>query len=296
MNQIISGTQPTEISSVTHYEGISPSPGFAVRCILPRGDVNSTMPTPYLSGLIHRDRTVRTNRQLGFVLTFVAGAVNAGGFLAVQRYTSHMTGIVSAIADDLVLGQLHLVLAGVLMLAAFIIGAITTTLLIRWARHRDMIGEYALPLMIEALLLLVFGVLGSRLESLHPVFLSSTALLLCFVMGLQNAIITKISKAEIRTTHLTGIITDLGIEVGRLLYGPDSHHENERLDDHAVGEKLRIHFTLLSLFIVGALTGAFAFRMQGFSATLPLAAALMSLAGPPLYRDLKKRLLNGQGR
>jgi hypothetical protein len=67
----------------------------------------------FFHSLTTRVRTRRANRQLGAVLAFVAGAVNAGGFLAVQRYTSHMTGIVSGIADDLVLGQAALSMAGV---------------------------------------------------------------------------------------------------------------------------------------------------------------------------------------
>ena len=43
-------------------------------------------------------------------------------------------------------------------------------------------------------------------------------LVLCYIMGLQNAVITKISNAEIRTTHITGLVTDLGIEIGKMLY------------------------------------------------------------------------------
>ncbi|EWS63131.1 putative membrane protein [Hydrogenophaga sp. T4] len=58
-----------------------------------------------IRSLTHIVRTRRANRQLGGLLAFVAGAANAGGFLAIQRYTSHMTGIVSEIADNLVLGN-----------------------------------------------------------------------------------------------------------------------------------------------------------------------------------------------
>ena len=52
----------------------------------------------------HR-RTRRNDLMLGAILAFVAGAINAGGFLAIGHYTSHMTGIVSAIADNLALGN-----------------------------------------------------------------------------------------------------------------------------------------------------------------------------------------------
>ena len=62
------------------------------------------------------NRTLQTNARLGAVLAFVAGAINAGGFLAVGTYTSHMTGIISSVADHLVLG------APLMALAALVTG------------------------------------------------------------------------------------------------------------------------------------------------------------------------------
>ena len=240
-----------------------------------------------LHRLTTRVRTRRANRQLGGVLAFVAGAVNAGGFLAVQRYTSHMTGVVSGIADDLMLGQAALAMAGVSALLAFVAGAATTAVLINWARRREMHGEYALSLMLEAVLLLIFGLLGVNLELFIDVFVPSTVLLLCFIMGLQNAIVTKLSQAEIRTTHMTGVITDLGIELGRLAYWNRAADANTVHFVRANRDKLKIHATIVTLFFVGGLAGAFAFKRFGFSATVPIAALLMAMAAPPLWRDLR---------
>ena len=62
------------------------------------------MPVQFARNLTGATRAARANGQLGMVLAFIAGALNAGGFLAVHQYTSHMTGIVSAIADNAVLG------------------------------------------------------------------------------------------------------------------------------------------------------------------------------------------------
>ena len=67
------------------------------------------------------------NKQLGWVLAFVAGAINAGGFLAAQQYTSHVTGMVSAVANNLALGQLSLVVDGLVGVTAFLLGAICAT-------------------------------------------------------------------------------------------------------------------------------------------------------------------------
>ena len=63
------------------------------------------MPANYARFLIGRNRSLSANRHLGLVLSFVAGAIHAGGFLAVKQYTSHVTGMVSSLADNTVLGQ-----------------------------------------------------------------------------------------------------------------------------------------------------------------------------------------------
>jgi uncharacterized membrane protein YoaK (UPF0700 family) len=245
------------------------------------------MPRQSLRGLVGHQRTRRANRQLGLMLAFVAGAINAGGFLAIQRYTSHMTGIVSGVADDLALGQTGLALAGVLLVAVFIAGAVTTTLLINWARRRHLHSEFALSLLLEALLLLAFGLLGANLARTSALLVPAAAALLCFIMGLQNAMVTKISQAEVRTTHMTGVITDLGIELGKLLYWnrlPDSPAEPMV---RANRDRLRLHATLLACFAGGGVAGALAFQWLSFGATVPLALLLAGLAAVPILDDLQ---------
>ena len=200
-----------------------------------------------LYGLVGRRRTQAANRQLGCVLAAVAGAINAGGFLAVHRYTSHMTGIVSSIADDLAIGSMAMALAGVAALATFMTGAACSTLLINWARRHRLHSKFALALMVEAALLLLFGLVGANLASLPHLLVPSTVLLLCFIMGLQNAIITKISGAEIRTTHMTGIATDIGIELGRLVYWNRNETANSVHFVKANRDKLFIRCAILAL-------------------------------------------------
>jgi uncharacterized membrane protein YoaK (UPF0700 family) len=232
---------------------------------------------------------VRANRWLGGTLAFVAGAVNAGGFLAIGRYTSHMTGIVSAIADDAALALWTTAAAGLVMLLAFLAGAMVTALLANWARRRHLTSEFALPLMLEAGLLVVFGLLGQQLDANRTLMVPATAVVLCFLMGLQNAVVTKISKSEIRTTHMTGVVTDLGIELGRLVYrnAPDDPPDRRVLANR---DKMAVLATLLAAFFVGALTGALGFKSLGFAATLPLAALLVLLAILPVIDDVTRRL------
>jgi len=246
------------------------------------------MPLKTWLGLTAKRRTRHTNRQLGAILAAVAGAVNAGGFLAVGRYTSHMTGIISAAADALALGQWDLVVAGAFSVAAFVAGAMVTTVQINWARRAHLHGEYAWSLMLEAGLLLLFGVLGQHLNAYREWFVPVTVLLLCFIMGLQNAVITKLSAAEIRTTHMTGIVTDLGIELGRLVYWNRGRRMADSLRVVADRNKLKIHGLMLVCFISGAIVGALMFKELDFFATVPIALALMVLAVPPIFMDARR--------
>ena len=113
----------------------------------------------YLRKLTSVERSVKADIHLGLSLAFIAGAMNAGGFLAVQQYTSHMTGIISSMADGLIIGNINLALASVGALICFIAGAALTELFVNWARGKRLQSEYALPLIVEAGLLLCFGML-----------------------------------------------------------------------------------------------------------------------------------------
>ena len=122
------------------------------------------MPVLYLRKLTGKERSQAANRQLAHFLAFIAGATNAGGYVAVKQYTSHMSGIVSAMADNLALGEIGWTAAGLSALLAFLAGAACTAMLVNWGRRRSLESEYALPLMVEAIMLVCFGLLGSRFE------------------------------------------------------------------------------------------------------------------------------------
>lgn len=240
---------------------------------------------PLIRGWTDVQRSPEANLRLGMVLTFVAGATNAGGFLAVGRYTSHMTGIVSSVADDLVLGRITLALAGIVCLAAFVAGAMCTAVLVNWGLRQQLRSSYSLPLLLESGALLAFGLFGTAIAAWSQLFVPVTVVLLCFIMGLQNAVITKISKAEIRTTHITGLVTDLGIELGKLFY---INRSQNKLPVRANRQRLRIQTSLVLGFLLGGLLGALGFKYWGYITTVPLAALLWILCLRPLLTDLRR--------
>lgn len=244
------------------------------------------MPIEYARSLTHHEASQRRIKHLGYALAFVAGAANAGAFLSVKMYTSHVTGIVSSLADHIALGEAALALAALGAVLMFLFGAVTSAIMINFARRRALRSQFALPLLLEAGLFLLFGLLGSTLAGFKGFFLPATVMLLCFTMGLQNAVITKISGSVVRTTHLTGIITDLGIELGKLIYW-------NRKFDPALGavvadrDRIRTLGALVLSFLIGGVIGALGFKRLGFLATVPIAMILLALSAVPVLDDLR---------
>jgi uncharacterized membrane protein YoaK (UPF0700 family) len=133
---------------------------------------------------------------------------------------------------------------------------------------------------------------GAAISLWSNFFVPLTVLLLCFIMGLQNAVITKISKSEIRTTHVTGLVTDLGIELGKLLYINRIKRTQASTAEpvRANRQKLRLHLLLVCSFFTGAVCGALGFKFLGYVTTLPLALTLLLLVGRTVMRDVLARL------
>jgi uncharacterized membrane protein YoaK (UPF0700 family) len=162
-----------------------------------------------------------------------------------------------------------------------------TAVLVNWGLRRALRSAYGLPLLLESLLLLIFGLFGGAINLVGAIFVPMTVLLLCFIMGLQNAVITKISRAEIRTTHVTGLLTDFGIELGKLVYVNASHGMSPVLANRP---KLKLQGQLIGSFLLGGLVGAMGFKQAGFIMSLPLALVLLALVLRPIWTDLRRHM------
>lgn len=228
--------------------------------------------------LVRAARDDRADHGLAVILAGVAGAANAGGFFAVQQYTSHMTDYLALLADTLAIAEFRLALISCLAIAAFTAGAAFSAILILWARAHHAHHQYSLPIAVQGGFLVCF--------SFGWVFTSEAGHLfsiacLCFIMGLQNATISKLSGARIRTTHATGMVTDIGVELGRAVYGLLVRHSRVRADRG----KLGILLLQVGAFLVGGIIGALGYKALGFQFSLPLAAILFGLSVPHLMFD-----------
>jgi len=222
-------------------------------------------------------------------LAFQAGSINAGGFLACHKFVTHTTGFATAFGAELAAGEL---LAAVSMASVplfFLAGTMISAYLVDHQINQHLRPRYNLILMLIAgFMLLVtalgqsgaFGYFGNEYNSLADYMLLA---LLSLTSGLQNAAISSASGSSIRTTHLTGITTDLGIGIVRVL--------SVRTDEHKRTSESRANFTragIIAFFILGSAFSAFVFMKSHFLGFLvPAGTALAILISGLISRGHK---------
>ncbi|MDF1820446.1 MAG: YoaK family protein [Alcanivoracaceae bacterium] len=192
-------------------------------------------------------------------LAALAGMVNAVGLLGFQHQAvSHLSGTATLLGTALLQpGQetLHLIL----VLASFVAGAALSGLMIGNAALK--LGRnYGLALLLEALLLLA-ALFALQAGSWHGHYLASAA------CGLQNALVTTFSGAIIRTTHVTGIFTDLGVMIGEMLRGQGFDRR-----------KALLFLLIIAGFVCGGSLGSLLYPQLGY-ATLAVPAGMAMVLG-----------------
>lgn len=199
-----------------------------------------------------------------FVLAFVAGTINVVGLLGFEHQSiSHLSGTATLLGASVLQAPPSMVLHLTAILVSFFVGAALTGMVLHGSTLQ--LGKhYDTVLLLEAFLIFLSWYLLSE-GSFYGHYTASIA------CGIQNAMATTYSGAIIRTTHLTGIFTDLGLMLGAVLRG------------EAFDRRKGLLFVLIILgFIAGGTVGAYAFSVFSFGALLAPAGICVVLA--LLYR------------
>ena len=226
-----------------------------------------------------KTRTLSHNLQIASVLSFVAGIVNVAGFFAVQRLTTNVTGHFAFFVDEIFKLNFWEGFVYFLYIFFFFLGSFFSNLLIEIISRKDDHYIYVVPASIECLILFVIGLWGQDLINKSP---NTIAFSLLFAMGLQNSLVTTISSASVRTTHLTGLFTDLGIEISQLFFYKAKDEKNKLISS------IKLRFTIISFFFAGGIIGGVFYSKVGLQ-TLIFAAA--ALASGLIYDNIKFKVI-----
>ena len=151
--------------------------------------------------------------QLGaFFLAVNAGMINVLGLVTVlHQSVSHMTGNVSMLAMALLKWQPETILYLILVILCYVIGSFYSGFILGNSQFK-LGSRYGLPLSLVAFFILLCWLL-------LPYFPRYALLWACAAMGIQNAMVSHYKGTIIRTTHLSGVLTDLGLALGYRLRG-----------------------------------------------------------------------------
>lgn len=199
--------------------------------------------------------------RLAITLAWVAGYTNTLTIITCASVTSHVSGTASNLGRYVASGSWPLAASMALLLLTFLCGALVSGLCTEFGRRRGWESVYVLPIAVEAVLLSFFAV-GLEFwgdgTNQGGLVLHGLISITSFAMGLQNATITRISSGIVRTTHVTGVLTDLGLEMAQfILWARDRDRRSPTSSPRARLRSARVHPTGKRLALLASIVGSF---------------------------------------
>lgn len=222
-------------------------------------------------------RTLRHNLRIASLLSFVAGSVNVAGFLSVRQLTTNVTGHFAFFADEVFKLDFAQAFVFFLYIFCFFFGSFVSSFWVQLIAKKNRNYAYVFPVVLESAILFALPLFGGWLVHSYPDLLACALL---FTMGLQNSLVTTISNATVRTTHLTGLFTDLGIELSQLFFYKKKGQRDK------LYSSIKLRMTIISFFFMGGVIGGTLYSLIGLY-VLNLAATVLVLGAGFDYVKLR---------
>jgi uncharacterized membrane protein YoaK (UPF0700 family) len=222
---------------------------------------------------------LKHNLQIASLLSSVAGLVNVAGFLAFERLTTNVTGHFAFLVGRVYKLNLYQALMFAIYIFCFFFGSFVSSLLVESISRKSEKYVFVVPALIEISFLLTIGFVSNQVIMANP---NIVACCLLFSMGLQNSLVTTISNAAVRTTHLTGLFTDLGIELSELFFYRTPEQK------HKLYSSIKLRLTIIAFFFLGGVLSAL---LYGVLQTRVLVIGSALLIFGLLYDTIQFRLM-----
>ncbi|TSD65986.1 DUF1275 domain-containing protein [Inquilinus sp. KBS0705] len=220
-------------------------------------------------------RTLKQNLMLASSTAFVAGIIDVGGLLAFLAFTSNITGHVANLAKNIVQQNFQSIAVFGVWLLMFLLGAFVSNFIVKSLQHISYYRAHSIPIIIEIVVLIFVAFYGNNFYKETQFEREIVIGALLFAMGLQNSLVSNISGGLIKTTHLTGLFTDLGSELADWMH-PRTNTGAE------IKNKIYLRLTILAFFIFGGFIGGYTFNLYEFRVFYFVPVILLTI----LYYDL----------
>ncbi|GAA0879470.1 hypothetical protein GCM10009119_24380 [Algoriphagus jejuensis] len=225
----------------------------------------------------YRNRTNRENVQLGALTAFSAGMVNVISVIIFFAFTSNVTGHFAILAGEISKGNWYQALVVFGWIGLFFLGNFTSNIIvINFHKERAYLA-HALPIVLEICCLLA---VGTYIQYFYRETLLETELmvsLMLFAMGIQNGLTATISNAAVKTTHLTGLTTDLGILTS--MFTKKEFREKPELRD-----KMKLLLTIMTSYLAGGICAGYIYLTIAYNVFYIVCVFLLIVIGYDFYR------------
>jgi uncharacterized membrane protein YoaK (UPF0700 family) len=194
------------------------------------------------------NRTLKDNISLGVLTAITAGMVNVASLLIFFSFTSNVTGHYAILASEIVKGNLFQIVMVFSWILLFFLGGFVSNLFVINFTQKNSYIAHAMPILLE--IACVF-IVGFYCINFYQETLFETEILVClliFSMGLQNGLTASISNFAVKTTHLTGTTTDLGLLMS--MFTKKKFRENKDLVNRA-----KLLISVMVSYLTGAVVG-----------------------------------------
>jgi uncharacterized membrane protein YoaK (UPF0700 family) len=230
-----------------------------------------------------KNRTFAHNLRLATLLSFVAGLVNVTGVLALKTLTTNVTGHFAYFAEEIMRHDYTTAITFLVFTLFFLLGSFLSSFLEELISLRNPDLSHIFPITLEMVILIAVGIFGIS-TGLFTLGGKLTAFFMLLAMGIQNSLVTNISRSTVRTTHLTGLFTDLGIELSQLFF----YKKTEEVKKLKTSIFLRL--SIITFFFLGCFSGGLIYQFLAMK-TLFVAAFCLFIAQWYDYFRLKFHLI-----
>ncbi|HLO44605.1 MAG TPA: YoaK family protein [Leadbetterella sp.] len=229
-------------------------------------------------------RTIADNIKLGSLTAFSGGMVNIASLLIFFSFSSNITGHYAILAAEIVKGntyQITVVFGWILM---FFLGSFVSNQLVINFNKKSTYLAHSLPILMEIICLAIVGYYG---QFFYRETLFETEILLMvmlFAMGLQNGLTASISNFTVKTTHLTGLTTDLAILVS--MFTKKEFRNNEELVN-----RCKLLLSIMVAYVTGAIVSGYIYQALEFKVFYVVCSFLLVVLGYDFYKIKVGKLL-----
>lgn len=230
-------------------------------------------------------RTLGDNIKLGSLTAFSAGMVNVTSVMIFFAFTSNVTGHYAVLAEEIAKGNWYQagVVAAWIML--FFFGGFVSNFVIIHFNKTYTYLAHAIPVIIEICCLLI---VGTYVQFYYSETLLETELLVAlmlFAMGVQNGLTASISNSAVKTTHLTGLTTDLGMLFS--MFTKREYRQSSQLRG-----KLKIQLAIMLSYLMGGISAGYIYLTISYNVFYIVCLFLLVVIGYDYYKLKFYELLN----